>query len=301
MLSRPRQFTASLRANPLFVREWRRVFGRWYVFPFRIAVFTCVLYYMNNAIDLAVRHMPFAQNVNFFGQNAAPQFRDFLKYGLLNPAVWIVTWMSWRAIAIEHRRGTAQALALTYLGNWDLFWAKALPTMLFPLPAICISVALSFRDEIRSTLSTLQYYPDSLNTSMSAYYCRWIAHPLLEPLAYMTAPLICHAFLLRWPVFRRNPFVIVPVSLIFGILFSVQSATWIFFIPIMKPILPFGLLLLPLHKLIIFTAVPYVLMLTIAPRFRHVLLEEPPAHPICTVRRARIWLHRFRKVIWPSM
>lgn len=273
MRIRLRQFIALLKANPLFVREWRRVIGRPLVFVVRVAicvaaclVFTMYISPFFDGFKPNPPYTPFQKQMMMLGFAAG--------FILLDPFNWLVAWLAWRSIDIEHRRGSASALAVSLLSDWDFFWAKTLPTACFSVSSLCVYMLIK---NIMIISRQGAYMFDEPYIYIGIYIFMSI---VLWPLSYLMNIAMCYFLLIKWPVLRRDGLVMLPTLAVFGIcawIMKFVPGLLVFrnsFTPLIFSAEAWIFILNPLLENFIFIVMTYTLMRFVGPRSRYLFLDE---------------------------
>lgn len=288
-------FIASLRSNPLFLREWRRVIGRPHGFILRVAVIVTAAFVFGTYIAPLLARLkpnpPYSPT-----QSRMMMLRFAATFIFLDPFNWLVAYMSWHSIDIEHRRGRAQPLAASLLSDWDIFWAKMLPT------SVLVNSCLVVCTLLVSIISLYQerQYTGIVPTPDIYFYTNVSVCVIMVPLRYLMNLLACFFLIERWPSLRRNGVVIFLTLTVCGLCaWLINSLLNLVFLPN-----SFGpgfldidlwiLVLFPLLKSIVFAVLAGVLVMKVGPHARLLFLDESrlSIKPFNTAR-IRVRLRRF--------
>lgn len=277
MPSRLRQFIASLKANPLFMREWRRVIGPWHVLLFRAGICAIVLWII-------------AWKASDFLRPSSTSDYIWMDFNISMPLGLFLVWHSWRQIMFEYRQKTTHALVLSNLGDNDLFWAKFIPLLFFLVTvAAMIQIDFAYKYYLTATMKN-----EISRHVLAGRIVIYGLHSFTKQCITGTIIILfTHLLLLYVPSIRRTGLVIIPMLAVIPLLNYTNNFLYDFIDePFMKSwtLTEESQIRLMWHEIrwsllkISFAGImtglfAIFLMLFIAPRFHYLFTDEAPAKP----------------------
>lgn len=284
----------SLKANPLFVREWRRVFGRRRVFVFRVLI----------AAVLAIILFELSSFVRINWSSRSPQYawiqvylEVMIRSAFLNPLNWLAALLAWWSIEFEHRRGTANSIALTRLSHWELFWAKTVPTACFSAAVVWLVMFIQFFRSIHA-LHIFSGSSAGSGLNVPAFMTQCVIAAATAPLLVFVTIMVCYSLLLKWPALRRSGLVILPTLMIWGLFEAgLVLLPALIFLGILQQISLlqsawWGYLGDSASRVVMTAGLIYFLIRVVGPQFRGMFLDEAPRFPFVIVLRGRVKIRR---------